>query len=316
MSAAQHDPADRGDRHPGGVGGGGVPPRRGRCSSNAGPSTPSKPSPRCSTTEPEAASVHLLAARAYLASAQFRRAEEGFLRVLELDPADHYARFALGRTLQRQSRLAEARTQLRMAAAMDPRPEYQEALGEVSANIAVRVRPARAAARPPRPSAARRRRRSRRRRRRGGRTRRSCCTTAPRRASPGRWRGRGRRRRGSGPAARAASSMLFGSATPSPLPSERHFAHVDGMNCSGPTARSSAESPSRTPPSVSPMVRLPPVPSRGTPTMRGVTSPLSAICGAAVAPVVGLDAREPRDRDPREVAVRLLRASPRGRRAP
>jgi Flp pilus assembly protein TadD len=88
--------------------------------------------------EPEAASVHLLAARAYLASAQFRRAEEGFLRVLELDPADHYARFALGRTLQRQSRLGEARAQLRMAAAMDPRPEYQEALGEVSANIAVR----------------------------------------------------------------------------------------------------------------------------------------------------------------------------------
>ncbi|MDD7966903.1 tetratricopeptide repeat protein [Actinomycetospora lemnae] len=90
-------------------------------------------------TEPEAASVHLLAARAYLASAQFRRAETGFLRVLELDPSDHYARFALGRTLQRQSRLTEARTQLRMAAAMDPRPEYQEALGEVSASIALRA---------------------------------------------------------------------------------------------------------------------------------------------------------------------------------
>lgn len=89
-------------------------------------------------TEHAAASVHLLAARAYLASGQFRRAEAGFLRVLELDPADHYARFALGRTLQRQSRLEEARTQLRMAAAMDPRPEYQEALGEVSATIAVR----------------------------------------------------------------------------------------------------------------------------------------------------------------------------------
>ncbi|MEJ2864986.1 tetratricopeptide repeat protein [Actinomycetospora flava] len=89
-------------------------------------------------TEHAAASVHLLAARAFLASAQFRRAEEGFLRVLELDPSDHYARFALGRTLQRQSRLAEARTQLRMAAAMDPRPEYQEALGEVSATIALR----------------------------------------------------------------------------------------------------------------------------------------------------------------------------------
>lgn len=88
--------------------------------------------------EADAASVHLLAARAYLASAQFRRAEAGFLRVLEIDPADHYARFALGRTLQRQSRLEEARAQLRMAAAMDPRPEYQEALGEVSASIALR----------------------------------------------------------------------------------------------------------------------------------------------------------------------------------
>ena len=84
------------------------------------------------------ASVHLLAARAYLASAQFRRAEEGFLRVLELDPADHYARFGLGRTLQRQSRLVEARAQLRMAAAMDPRPEYRDALSEVSATIALR----------------------------------------------------------------------------------------------------------------------------------------------------------------------------------
>ncbi|MCD2191178.1 tetratricopeptide repeat protein [Actinomycetospora soli] len=89
-------------------------------------------------TESEAASVQLLAARAYLASAQLRRAEAGFLRVLELDPADHYARFALGRCLQRQSRLPEARAQLRMAAAMDPRPEYQEALGEVSASIALR----------------------------------------------------------------------------------------------------------------------------------------------------------------------------------
>ena len=89
-------------------------------------------------TESEAASVQLLAARAYLASAQLRRAEAGFLRVLELDPADHYARFALGRCLQRQSRLPEARTQLRMAAAMDPRPEYQEALGEVLASIALR----------------------------------------------------------------------------------------------------------------------------------------------------------------------------------
>jgi tetratricopeptide (TPR) repeat protein len=88
---------------------------------------------------PDAPSVHLLAGRAYLGSAQLNRAERAFLRVLELDPSDHYAHFALGRTLQRQGRLAEAKTQLKLAAAMNPLPEYQEALGEVSARLAVRA---------------------------------------------------------------------------------------------------------------------------------------------------------------------------------
>ncbi len=50
--------------------------------------------------EPDKPSVHLLAGRAYLGSAQLRRAEAAFQRVIELDPTDHYARFALGRTLQ------------------------------------------------------------------------------------------------------------------------------------------------------------------------------------------------------------------------
>lgn len=86
---------------------------------------------------PDDASVQLLAGRAYLNSAQLHLAEEAFVRVLELDPADHYARFALGKALQRQGRLAEAQAQLKMASVMDPRPEYQEALGEVRARIAV-----------------------------------------------------------------------------------------------------------------------------------------------------------------------------------
>jgi Flp pilus assembly protein TadD len=87
--------------------------------------------------EPDKPSVHLLAGRAYLGSAQLRRAEAAFLRVIELDPTDHYARFALGRTLQRLGRFPEAQTQLRIAAAMHPIPEYQEALNEVSVRIAV-----------------------------------------------------------------------------------------------------------------------------------------------------------------------------------
>jgi predicted Zn-dependent protease len=87
-------------------------------------------------SQPNDASVHLLAGRAYLDSAQLLKAEESFCRVLELDPADHYARFALGKALQRQGRLGEAKGQLQMATVMDPRPEYQEALGEVRARIA------------------------------------------------------------------------------------------------------------------------------------------------------------------------------------
>jgi len=86
---------------------------------------------------PNNVSVQLLAGRAYLNSAQLARAEEAFTRVLELDPADHYARFALGKALQRQGRLAEAHVQYKLAAAMDGRPEYQEALGEVRARMAL-----------------------------------------------------------------------------------------------------------------------------------------------------------------------------------
>ncbi|MCP2168777.1 tetratricopeptide repeat protein [Goodfellowiella coeruleoviolacea] len=88
--------------------------------------------------EPDAKSVLLLAGRAYLGSAQLRRAEQTFRKLLDRDPSDHYARFALGRTLQRQGRLPEAQAQLRLAATMRPSPEYQEALNEITVRIAVR----------------------------------------------------------------------------------------------------------------------------------------------------------------------------------
>ncbi|MBC8090718.1 MAG: tetratricopeptide repeat protein [Pseudonocardia sp.] len=88
-------------------------------------------------SRPNDVSVQLLAGRAYLNSAQLLRAEEAFIRVVELDPTDHYARFGLGKALQRQGRLQEAHAQLKMAAVMDPRPEYQEALGEVRARMAL-----------------------------------------------------------------------------------------------------------------------------------------------------------------------------------
>ncbi|MTD54822.1 tetratricopeptide repeat protein [Amycolatopsis pithecellobii] len=85
--------------------------------------------------EPDKPSVQLLAGRAYFHSAQLNHAEQAFTRVLELDPSDHYARFVLGRTLQRLGRLVEALGQLRMAWAMNPVPEYQDALSEVNARL-------------------------------------------------------------------------------------------------------------------------------------------------------------------------------------
>ncbi|SFP39429.1 Tetratricopeptide repeat-containing protein [Amycolatopsis arida] len=87
--------------------------------------------------EPDKPSVQLLAGRAYFHSAQLRQAETALSRVVELDPADHYARFVLGRTLQRLGRLVEALGQLRMASAMNPVPEYQDAIGEVRARLAL-----------------------------------------------------------------------------------------------------------------------------------------------------------------------------------
>jgi tetratricopeptide (TPR) repeat protein len=76
----------------------------------------------------ETASGQLLLARAYYHSAQLTRAERAFARVVELNPADDYARFALGRTLERQSRPGEAMAHYRVAVALSPRPEYLERL--------------------------------------------------------------------------------------------------------------------------------------------------------------------------------------------
>lgn len=79
-----------------------------------------------------AKSVLELAGLAFFRSAQLSRAEETFGRLVELDPTDAYARFALGRTLERQRRRDEAATCYRVAVAMDPRRDYLEALDRVT----------------------------------------------------------------------------------------------------------------------------------------------------------------------------------------
>lgn len=59
-----------------------------------------------------------LLARAYFGSAQLARAEETLVRLVELAPANGWARRALARTLERQSRAAEAAVHHRVADAL------------------------------------------------------------------------------------------------------------------------------------------------------------------------------------------------------
>ncbi|MGW7354862.1 tetratricopeptide repeat protein [Streptomyces sp. NPDC054784] len=76
---------------------------------------------------PENTAARLLRARAYFLSAQLRSAESEFQTVLEREPDNAFAHFALGRTLQRADRGDEARRHFRLAAALDPRPDFVEA---------------------------------------------------------------------------------------------------------------------------------------------------------------------------------------------
>jgi predicted Zn-dependent protease len=59
-----------------------------------------------------------LLARAYFGSAQLNRAEEALTRLVELAPANPWARRALARTLERQSRAADAAVHHRVADAL------------------------------------------------------------------------------------------------------------------------------------------------------------------------------------------------------
>ena len=59
-----------------------------------------------------------LLARSYFGSAQLARAEETLLRLVELAPANGWARRALARTLERQSRADEATVHHRLADAL------------------------------------------------------------------------------------------------------------------------------------------------------------------------------------------------------
>src|SRR6476469_4700591 len=84
---------------------------------------------RADRLEPDKQSILEALGRAYFNSGQADRSRTTFERLLELDPSAHYAHFALGQSLKRLGRRAEARTHLRLAVALSPRTAlYRAAL--------------------------------------------------------------------------------------------------------------------------------------------------------------------------------------------
>jgi predicted Zn-dependent protease len=86
--------------------------------------------------EPRSASLRTLRAWAYFQTAQLRRAEADLAGLVEQCPTDVWARFALGRVLERQSRYADALPHLRLAAVMSGDAEHEAGVLRVERRLA------------------------------------------------------------------------------------------------------------------------------------------------------------------------------------
>lgn len=86
--------------------------------------------------EPESAALRTLRAYAYFLTAQLQRAEGELAVLVELNPTDLWARYALGRALERQSRYAEALPHFRLAAVMSGDPEHESGLLRIERKLA------------------------------------------------------------------------------------------------------------------------------------------------------------------------------------
>ncbi|MGP3981400.1 tetratricopeptide repeat protein [Streptomyces sp. KR80] len=76
---------------------------------------------------PESGAARILRGRAYFAAAQLRSAEREFRLIVEREPDNAFVHFALARTLERANRRDEATRHFRLAAALDPRPDFVRA---------------------------------------------------------------------------------------------------------------------------------------------------------------------------------------------
>ena len=86
--------------------------------------------------DPGNTGLRVLRAWAYLLMAHLKRAEAELAALVEENPTDDWMRHALGRSLERQSRYAEALPHLRLAAAMSAHPEHELAVLRVERRLA------------------------------------------------------------------------------------------------------------------------------------------------------------------------------------
>jgi predicted Zn-dependent protease len=86
--------------------------------------------------EPGSTSLRTLRAWAYFQSAQLSKAEAELSRLVDDCPSDVWARFALARVLERQSRYVDALPHMRLAAVMSGDPEHEAAVLRVERRAA------------------------------------------------------------------------------------------------------------------------------------------------------------------------------------
>src|SRR5919201_1794042 len=70
--------------------------------------------------EPEKASIREALGIAYFRIRRWAEAEAEFRKVLELSPADDYAHYALGRSLEKQGKATEANGHYKLASSLRP----------------------------------------------------------------------------------------------------------------------------------------------------------------------------------------------------
>jgi Flp pilus assembly protein TadD len=86
--------------------------------------------------EPEKASIREALGIAYFRLRRWQEAEAEFRKLLELSPADDYAHYALGRSLEKQGKTVEANRHYKLASSLRPDSRrYASRVRDLSAGV-------------------------------------------------------------------------------------------------------------------------------------------------------------------------------------